>query len=174
MFNTILVATDGSNHAYKALSIAANLATKYDAKLIILHVLMHGKVPDGFRRMEEIEHLAEPKKPLITEVRNIPSTLAATLHNAEPVDDERRFYEFMGDKIIEDSKRKAAKDGARNIAAKIAEGDAAHQIVLHANDERADLIVMGTRGLGEVKGLLIGSATHKVTQLAECPCLTVK
>lgn len=174
MFNTILVATDGSNHAYKALSIAANLATKYDAKLNILHVLMHGKVPEAFRHMAEVEHLIEPKNPQITEVRNIPSTLAATLHNVDSGVDERRFYEFLGDKIIEDSKRKAAEDGARHITGEIAEGDAAHQIVQHAKDEQADLIVMGTRGLGEIKGLLIGSVTHKVTQLAECPCLTVK
>ena len=117
--------------------------------------------------MEEVEHLIERKKPEVTtDLRNIPSNLASTLRDAESMEDERRFYEFMGDKIIEDSKRKAAKDGARQIAVTIAEGDAARQIVRHANDEQAELIVMGTRGLGEIKGLLIGSAAHKVTQLA--------
>ncbi len=174
MFNTILVATDGSTHAYKALSIAADLAPKYDAKLVILHTLMHGKVPEGFRRMAEVEHLMEPSKPQVTEVRNVPSSLAATLHNMESGVSERRFYEFLGDNILSDSKRIAAKKGAKSIVTKIAEGDAAHQIVQHAKDDNADLIVLGTRGLGEIKGILMGSVSHKVTQLAQCPCLTVK
>ena len=174
MFKTILVATDGSNHAYKALLTAANLASKYDAKLIVLHVLMHGKVPEAFRHMAEFEHLVEPEKSQTMDLRNIPSNLAIMLSNVETGSDERRFYAIVGDNIIEDSKRKAKEGGAQHIVTKTAEGDAAEQIMRHANDEQVDLIVMGTRGLGEIKGLLVGSVTHKVMQLAECPCLTVK
>jgi nucleotide-binding universal stress UspA family protein len=33
---------------------------------------------------------------------------------------------------------------------------------------------MGRRGLGDAAGLLLGSVSHKVVYLAECPCLTVK
>ncbi len=174
MFNTILVATDGSEHAYKAVSTAANLASKYDAKLVILHILMHGKVPAGFRRMAEVEHLIDQVRPQITEVDNIPSTLAATLHNMEPGISEHRFYDFLGNNILSDSQRAASEGGAKNIVTKFAEGNAASKIVQYAEDENADVIVMGTRGLGEIKGMLLGSVTHKVTQLARCPCLTVK
>lgn len=174
MFNNILIANDGSEHAYKAVSIAANLASKYDAKLIILHVLMHGKVPEGFRRMAEVEHLMDPVKPQITEVSNVPSTLAATLNNMESHISESRFYEYLGNNIVADSRRMAAEIGVKNVAAQIAVGDAASKIIQHANDGHADLIVMGTRGLGEIKGMLLGSVTNKVTQLAKCPCLTVR
>ena len=174
MFNNILVANDGSDHAYKAMSVAANLASKYDAQLIILHVLMHGKVPEGFRRMAEVEHLMDPIKPQTMEVSNVPSTLAATLNNMESHITESRFYKFLGDKIVEDGRRIAADKGAKNIVTQIAIGDAASKIVQHANNEHADLIVMGTRGLGEIKGMLLGSVTNKVAQLATCPCLTVR
>lgn len=174
MFNNILVANDGSEHAYKAISVAANLASKYDAKLIVLHVLMHGKVPEGFRRMAEVEHLMDPVKPRVTEVSNVPNTLAAMLNDVDSHITESRFYEFLGDKIIEDSTRIASENGAKDIATHIAIGDAAGKIVQHANDEQADLIVMGTRGLGEIKGMLMGSVTHKVTQLAKCPCMIVR
>jgi len=40
--------------------------------------------------------------------------------------------------------------------------------------EKADLVVLGSRGLGNVKGMLMGSVSHKVAQLAPCTCITVK
>jgi nucleotide-binding universal stress UspA family protein len=36
------------------------------------------------------------------------------------------------------------------------------------------MIFLGSRGLGDIKGLLMGSVSHKVTQLAECTCVSVK
>ena len=41
MFNKILCPTDGSDHAYKALDLAIDMAKKYAAELVILHV-SHG------------------------------------------------------------------------------------------------------------------------------------
>ena len=43
-----------------------------------------------------------------------------------------------------------------------------------AQDRKADAIVMGSRGLSDIKGLFLGSVSHKVSHLAECTCITVK
>lgn len=43
-----------------------------------------------------------------------------------------------------------------------------------ARDEKADLIVIGSRGLSEVKGFFLGSVSKKVLQHAECPVLVVR
>jgi nucleotide-binding universal stress UspA family protein len=43
-----------------------------------------------------------------------------------------------------------------------------------AEEQRVDGIVMGTRGLGPVKGLVLGSVANKVIHLAEVPVTLVK
>jgi len=52
-------------------------------------------------------------------------------------------------------------------------GPEAESILKAAQDLEADLIVMGTRGLGAVKGLLIGSVSRKVLHYASCPVMVV-
>jgi nucleotide-binding universal stress UspA family protein len=37
-----------------------------------------------------------------------------------------------------------------------------------------DLVVMGRRGLGGIKGLLMGSLSHKISSMADCTVVTVK
>jgi nucleotide-binding universal stress UspA family protein len=56
---------------------------------------------------------------------------------------------------------------------KIVEGGVAHAIADLARDTGADIIVVGTRGLGPVAGLLLGSVTHRLLHIAPCPVLTV-
>lgn len=50
-------------------------------------------------------------------------------------------------------------------------GDALLDII---RDEKADLLILGSRGLSEFKGILLGSISHKVLQRAECPVLVIK
>lgn len=53
-------------------------------------------------------------------------------------------------------------------------GDPASFICKIADQEKADLIIMGTRGQGLVSELILGSVSHHVIQHASCPVLTVK
>ena len=53
-------------------------------------------------------------------------------------------------------------------------GDPATGIVKLARDLRCDLIVMGTRGMGTVTGLVLGSVATKVVHLADMPVMLVK
>jgi nucleotide-binding universal stress UspA family protein len=54
-----------------------------------------------------------------------------------------------------------------------AAGGPAHVIADFARRSQADVIVMGTRGRGQVAGLLLGSVTQRLLHLAHCPVLAV-
>jgi nucleotide-binding universal stress UspA family protein len=43
-----------------------------------------------------------------------------------------------------------------------------------AKRREADVIIMGSRGLGTVEGILLGSVSHKVVSLADCKVMTVR
>jgi nucleotide-binding universal stress UspA family protein len=53
-------------------------------------------------------------------------------------------------------------------------GNPAESIIQVAETRACDLIVMGTRGLSLLQGLLLGSQAQKVISLAHCPVLVVK
>ena len=63
---------------------------------------------------------------------------------------------------------------ARGEVHDVAAGHVAKDIVESAGANASDLIVMGSRGLSDIQGLLLGSVTHKVMQLAEVAVLVVR
>jgi len=57
---------------------------------------------------------------------------------------------------------------------RVSEGDPREEILTTAEEWKADLIVLGARGLGAFKGFLLGSVSQAVTRHAHCPVLVVK
>jgi len=76
-------------------------------------------------------------------------------------------------RIVEDLATLAGQQGVPDVVRLVEEGDAAAAILAAADHHNVDLIVLGSRGLGDLKGLLLGSVSHKVTHLANRPCLIV-
>jgi len=60
-----------------------------------------------------------------------------------------------------------------DIRAELHEGPEAESILNFAKNSQADIIVMGTRGMGALKGLLLGSVSRKVIHYANCPVMVV-
>jgi len=61
-----------------------------------------------------------------------------------------------------------------NVKSAVLIGNPAEEICTFAAKDKYDLIVMGSRGLNEMKGLFLGSVSHRVLHLAHCPVLIVK
>lgn len=65
-------------------------------------------------------------------------------------------------------------DTSIKVVHRLEVGDAVREIVRLADEEKADLIVMGTHGRGGVSRLLMGSVAEGVMRRAPCPVLTLK
>ena len=168
MINNILSATDGSKHASKALELAADLANKFDAKLIVVHVMGQGKVPNELVHMAEVEHVAEP-----TTVDTTPAR-APIPRGGLQSNSNHTIHAYIADRLVDDAVDMAKAQGVKEVEKVVADGDPAGQILQAAEKFNSDMIVMGSRGLGNLKGLLLGSVSQKVNHLCTCTCVCVK
>lgn len=145
MFDRILVAVDGSDHASAAVRIAAELQQKLAAELFILCVYRHHSL------LEASMSMVRPEEP-------------------EILDDSMR--EHASD-VVESAKKLASEQGAKKIRGFVKGGPPARTIVGFAKDKNVSLIVLGSRGLGDAEGFLLGSVSHKVTSMTDTPVLLV-
>ena len=172
MFRTILMATDGSPHAEKAVELASDIAEKYGARLVLLHVLLHGHIPEALRHMAEIEHIVPAAEPAPGALA--PDLMEYVARAGTDIKAMRQVFGALGDQIIGRAEQAARNKGVKDIATRVDDGDPARCIIERAKAEGADLIVLGSRGLGDLEGLFMGSVSHKVSHLAKCSCVTVK
>ena len=140
----ILLATDGSEEADLAALRAVELADATDSELHVVHV---GVVPIF--------------------LKSYPGTLG--------------YYDKLYEQIEEVSRELLRKQtwrvkavGGTVAGAHLRMGEAALEIVALAEELQADLIVMGSRGLGGVRRALIGSVSDSVVRHAHCPVLVVR
>jgi nucleotide-binding universal stress UspA family protein len=174
MFKNILVPTDGSQHANKAVALAIDMASKYGAELVILSVIEDGALSEDAKRLAQnkgIDISATLAGPNLTAVS---PEGAPVLLQPENTLATARVQAELAEAITTEAKKHAASHGVARVRALTQGGDPAGAILKTVEAEEADLIVMGSRGLGPLKSLLIGSVSQKVSHLAPCSCITVK
>jgi nucleotide-binding universal stress UspA family protein len=140
----ILLATDGSEEAERAALRAVDLAEATDSEIHVVHV---GVVPIF--------------------LKSYPGTLG--------------YYGKLHEQIEEISRELLRKQSLRVKAAggtvagtHLRMGQVDLEIVALAEELGADLIVMGSRGLGGVRRALMGSVSDSVVRHAHCPVLVVR
>ena len=169
MFQNIVVATDGSDNAKRATKVGAELATACGARLILVHV-----APANLS-LEEVENTKDLPQEVKDEIERMRDTIAGFEMGAyAPVPAPQSAIEFLGNAVLDRADNIARESGMTNTSRALAFGNAAEKIVGEAEKANADLIVIGTRGLSDLRGLVMGSVSHKVIHLAKCPCVCVK
>ncbi len=140
MFNKLLLAVDGSEHALRAARMAADLARTMNSTELRI-VVSYEAIPP---------YLGEP---------NLQYAIDARMKDAKSV----------LDKAVKD-----VGDIPGEVHTEVLEGSPADAIIDVANTRGSDVIVMGSRGLGRLAGLLLGSTSQKVVSHAPCPVLIVR
>jgi nucleotide-binding universal stress UspA family protein len=81
---------------------------------------------------------------------------------------------LAGENIIKRALSFLRNAGVANIQSYLIEGDPADVILEAREKHQADTIVMGCRGTGKLKGLLMGSVSQSVAHSADCSVVIVK
>lgn len=148
-FRKLLVATDGSDSAAIALVAAGALAAKLGAEVVVVTIV---DSPGGDLVPAELQDLARAENVRLT-------GYDLSMQAAQ--------------QIVDKAALKLQALGAGKVTTRVETGDPATQLVELARRDKADLIVIGRRGLGRIGGLLLGSVSYKVLQTAHVPCLVV-
>lgn len=88
--------------------------------------------------------------------------------------DAEAKLEMESHRLLSPIEQMLAAEGIDYQSQIIKSNSPAYEIYSLAKERKYDLIVMGSRGLGKVKELLLGSVSHTVVQQAPCPVLIVK
>ena len=137
----ILVPTDGSGTAFKAVGQAIQLAEATGAELTLLMVVDYN--------------------------RNVAAFEQVSLSGYVPAELKIAAYQFLADLMHVVPRHVRAHT-------RVEAGDPAETVLDVAEQEESDLIVMGTRGFGTFRRLLLGSVSSQVLAQAHCPVLLVK
>ena len=144
MYKNILVAVDGSEHGYQAAQTAGTLTRALKTNREIITLW--------------IVVVYEP----------LPAYLG------QPYFQEAMTERLQQSEVILQAARQKIGVIPGIIKTEVMEGPPAEAILSVAEARQVDLIVMGTRGLGRLTGLLIGSQSQKVVAHATCPVLLVR
>ena len=144
MFKSILIAVDSSTPSNNAIVAGCKLAEEQNSQLHMVHAPM-----------------------AYTEI--VPTTYSST--SIPPL---MKQIEESAKTVMTSALKIAQENNANEPISKIIYGQPANVIVDYAAENDIDLIIMGRRGLGTITGILVGSVTNKVNQLAPCAVLTVK
>jgi nucleotide-binding universal stress UspA family protein len=145
MFRQIVVGTDGSETAGKAVAQAAELAASVGSVLLIVSAF---EPVGGSRLREETVQAPDDVRWMVNPREDVDATLATAIEVAE-------------------EKGVAVRTFAR-------QGDPADAILDVAEEEHADLIVVGNKGMTGAKRFLLGSVPNKVSHHAPCSVLIVR
>ncbi len=172
MIKKILVPVDGSAHSLKATELACDLASKYDSEILLLHVLLRGHMPEGIKRAMEVE--VRRKGAAADNLVSYPQEIMARVDDKSSTQLSVDELNFIGKKMLSGVAELCRSRGVEKISQSIEEGDPAGIILNLAKSSDVDMIVMGSRGLSALKGILMGSISSKVNNLASCTCVTVR
>jgi nucleotide-binding universal stress UspA family protein len=142
----ILVAVDGSDPSFNASTYAIDFAKRNDAELIVLYIV--SPVPYSQFEYANIGRMKE----------------------IESIEKEKAQQE-----VVDKVKQKATENKVSvKTEVLIKYTSVVKEIVEYAENDKVDMIVIGSRGMTGLKKILLGSVANGVVTYSHCPVLVVK
>jgi nucleotide-binding universal stress UspA family protein len=172
----ILVAVDGSDHALRALDLAADIAQKYDAGLVLVHVVDDKPLSDDARHLADVE-FGEllPKTSFGIPQARIGDRVTGIGEFLEDQDTRiAAIKKLLGERILANASERARERGVQDLKTTLEHGDPATAILKVSANCEANLVVVGSRGRSDIKSLVLGSVSHKINNLSPVNVITVR
>lgn len=144
MFERIVLSVDGSADSEKAVRLTRELARTYGSQVLVVH----GR---------DVPMLAPSG-------RSAPPPLVERLESEE---DAHRLV----DAAVSELQGAGVEAQGRVLPG---QGRIGEKILGAAEEDRADLIVLGSRGMSRLQEMMIGSVAHKIIHMAKCPVLLAR
>ena len=174
MMHKILVATNGSEVAGRAVDRAAELAARLGVALRIVTVMTDQTPGDDLRDFAESEHLSEPVEPPPAVELPVAGYWSELQPGALANSGAKSGLDLaLCESFAEHAERTAKEFGVKNVESQVLAGDPAEAILGVAVSEAVDMIVIGNRGRGAVQSAVLGSVSEKVMHHATCCVLVV-
>lgn len=125
------------------------------------------------RAVRHVIKRAATSGPITLHLLNVQLPFSRAISNAVPANTLESYHHEQGQETLKLAKALLDAAGVQ-YAAHVAVGEPAETIAGYAKGQNIDEIIMGTRGMGSVANLLLGSCALKVVHLAEVPVTLVK
>ena len=160
-YQSILLATDSSDYSNQAISDSISIALLYNAKITGVHVYaaklhdmrfrqMEDGLPEQFRQEQELEHQRNVHEDLITKGLSI-------------------ITDSYLDQVEKNCQQKSIPFSRCSL-----EGKNYRELVKEANNNRYELLVLGAKGLGAIKGSGLGTVCERVVRRTNIDTLVIK
>ena len=146
METSIVCGVDGSPESSVAVDVAAGMAERLGARLVVAHVAELAPI--------HYAHAAQFGGP--------------TMRGPGAVEEQIRAQEHTGQRLLAQ-----AAAGVADAEKRVAIGFPAERLASIADEENAELIVVGSRGRGAFKSAFLGSVSKSLVGFARCPVLIV-
>ena len=147
MSNQIIVPVDGSSNSLRALDVAVDLAHQRKLAILLVHVVPPGGIPEGLREWASVEHVHENPQWL--------------------------YEDGLAKGLLSSARDHIAAAADIEVEQDVETGDPSDCIIAMSKMEDVAMIVMGSRGLSDFGGLVLGSVAHRVAHGARCSVITV-
>ncbi|WP_300453063.1 universal stress protein [Accumulibacter sp.] len=129
---------------------------------------------NALRAVDHLIHLVRNREPMTVHLLNVREPIDAwEVRRVLTADEITALQLSEGDDILQPARQRLDAAGVPYVA-EVLIGDVGPTIARHAEESGCDKIIMGSRGVSAIAGLLLGSVTTKVIHFAQVPVTVVK